>query len=434
MEKIIEGRRSSGDKKGLSVEETTGLDYVNGYDGPDIDDDIDDDNEDERDLSWVNDAKAGFGRILDGLEPNEYMVPQMLGWYGPYYQQMLDAHKRGGYEAARLLFQRLAEEEPAIAALRLNDPTIRKRRWSMADLYSTEFPEPRWVIPGLLPTGLAALGARPKIGKSWMALQIATAVGTGGMVFGEQVEKGKVLYLALEDSHRRIKNRSKKQGAPAETGIDFFFDWPTLISTGINELLDDIERYAYSLVVIDTLARAMGDSDPNKQTGQSLHLGLLQRIAIDRNMTILLIDHHRKGNGGEGDVVDDMLGATSKTGVQDVVWGLYRGRGQRTATFKVTGRDIEERELAMTFDKETGLWHCLGNAEDVIEGEGMNAVLEAIRDLGTASHAEIAEMTDQDKSNCHKRIKKLEAVGKIKRVNNVRPFLFAIADSNNLQI
>lgn len=423
-------RRSSGDNNDLSVDGAgQGNGKVNGVHGPLIEEE-----EGARDLSRVSDAKAAFGRILDGLEPNPYLVPELLGWYEPHYRRLLDAYYRGGHEGAQLLFQQLAEEDPALAALRLNDPTIRKRRWSMADLYNTEFPEPNWVIPGLLPTGLAALGARPKIGKSWMALQIATAVGTGGTVFGEQVEQGKVLYLALEDSHRRIKNRSKKQGAPAETGIDFFFDWPTLITTGINELLDDIERYSYSLVVIDTLARAMGDSDPNKQTGQSLHLGLLQRIAIDRNMTILLIDHHRKGNGGEGDVVDDMLGATSKTGVQDVVWGLYRGRGQRTATFKVTGRDIEERELAMTFDKETGLWSCLGNAEDVIEGEQINAVLEAIRDLGTASHAEIVEMTDQDKSNCHKRIKRLEAVGKIKRVNNARPFLFSIADNNNLVI
>ena len=384
------------------------------------------------DPAQAKQASYAIGLILDGKTPSTYHVADVMGWYGPYYQQILDAYYRSGLEGARLLFQRMAEEQPAIAALRLNDPKIKKRRWSVADLYATEFPEPRYVIPGLLPTGLAGLGARPKIGKSWMALQISTAVGTGGTVFGEQIEQGKVLYLALEDSHRRIKNRLKKQRAPGETGIDFFFDWPTLITSGIDELLEDIERYAYTLVVIDTLARAMGDSDPNKQTGQSLPLGQLQRIAIDRNMTILLIDHHRKGNGTDGDVVDDMLGATAKTGVLDVVWGLYRSRGQKTATFKVTGRDIEERELAMTFDRETGLWNCLGNAEDVIEGEQINAVLEAIRDLGSASHAEIVEMTDQDKSNCHKRIKRLEAAGKIKRINTVRPARFSIAENNLL--
>lgn len=379
------------------------------------------------DPAQAKQAKQAIGLILDGKAPSAHLVPEVMGWYGPYYQQILDAYYQSGLEGARFVFQSLAEDLPAIAALRLSDPKIQQRFWSVEDLYNTEFPEPRYVIPGLLPTGLAALGARPKIGKSWLALQISSAVGIGGLVFEEQVEQGKVLYLALEDSHRRIKNRLRKQGAPGKTNIKFVFTWPPLIGDGIRELDEQIERQGYSLVVIDTLARSLGNSDPNKQAEQGMLLGALQRIAIDRDITILLIDHHRKGNGGDGDVVDDMLGATSKTGVQDVVWGLYRERGQKTATFKVTGRDIEERELALTFDRDTGLWHSLGDAETLIKSEQAQAILDAIKELGSATNSEIAAATNQDRSNCHKRILDLVEAGRLKKLD-VYPARYALCD------
>jgi RecA-family ATPase len=70
-------------------------------------------------------------------------------------------------------------------------------------------------VPGLLPVGLVMLAGRPKQGKSWLALQMAVAVGTGGKLLGQDVPEGKTLYLALEDSARRIKSRLESQQAPS---------------------------------------------------------------------------------------------------------------------------------------------------------------------------------------------------------------------------
>lgn len=375
----------------------------------------------------MTNASIAIGLILDGKEPNTYFAPQMLGWYGDCYEEMLQAYGRDGREAARLVFVTWAEVDPAIAALRLNDPLIRKRSWTVGELYTTEFPEPTYTIPGLLPTGLAALGARPKIGKSWMALQISTAVGTGGTVFNLTVDCGKVLYLALEDSPRRMKNRLQKQLAPAEANIQFAFEWQTLIGSGTADLITEIDRCGYTLVVIDTLARALGNIDPNKQAEMGMHLGVLQRVATDRNMTILLIDHHRKSHGGDGDVVDDMLGATSKTGVQDVILGLYRERGAKNAKLKVTGRDIEERELAMRFDRETGLWQCLGDADAVNDSERKRNMIDMIRELGAPSNSELADATDQNRGNCHKFLKRLIASGEVVEVDG-RPARYILAN------
>lgn len=360
-------------------------------------------------LDWAVQA------MLRDEDPSELVGDQCLGKYQAFYDEMYQAGEEG-VEAARTVLTKYIHTNPEIAALRAADPAIRKSSWYAAELYATDFPEPRYLVPGLLPAGLVALGARPKIGKSWMGLQISVAVGTGGQIFDQAVSRGRVLYLALEDSPRRMKNRLQKQQAPGDADIRFEFAWPSLVNDGMADLIREIERWRYSLIVIDTLARALGFIDPNKQAEMTMHLGLLQRIAVDRNMTILLIDHHRKSNGVNSDAVDDLLGATAKAGVLDVAMGLYRERGEKNATLKVTGRDIEERELAVLFDRDTGCWQSLGDAEEAVSGRQQIAVLDAIRTLGAPSHREITDVTGQDRSHCFQRIQELVHKGKIRQI------------------
>jgi replicative DNA helicase len=52
------------------------------------------------------------------------------------------------------------------------------------ELLSGGWPEPVWAIPSLLPVGPTILAGKPKIGKSFLCLQIAQAVAAGGTVLG----------------------------------------------------------------------------------------------------------------------------------------------------------------------------------------------------------------------------------------------------------
>ena len=83
---------------------------------------------------------------------------------------------------------------------------------SAADLMALEFTPIRWLIPGLLPEGLMLLAARPKVGKSWLALDVGIATATGGEVLGRRVERGDVLYLALEDGDRQDRAATARRG------------------------------------------------------------------------------------------------------------------------------------------------------------------------------------------------------------------------------
>ena len=92
-----------------------------------------------------------------------------------------------------------------------------------------------------------------------------------------------------------------------------------------------------------------------------------EKAALDREMTILAIDHQRKSNGFVGNPIDDLLGSTAKSAVADFVLALYRERGKRETVLKVIGRDIEEREFILERDPDTCTWQNLGNADDVRE-------------------------------------------------------------------
>ena len=74
-------------------------------------------------------------------------------------------------------------------------------------LMNSEFTERRFCVETLLPQGLCMLAGAPKIGKSWMALDLALHVAKGEALWGLKVHPGTVLYLCLEDGNGRIHDR-----------------------------------------------------------------------------------------------------------------------------------------------------------------------------------------------------------------------------------
>lgn len=361
-------------------------------------------------------AKNLIDPILDGNTPAPMPVDG-LGRYADLYSEMSIAHEKGGTQAAQIVFTKYAELDPDVTALRATDLAPRKTSWSADEILSAEFPEPKWAVRNLIPTGLIILAGRPKLGKSWLALQIAIAVASGGKVLGEDVDRGRVLYLALEDNARRMQDRMRIQKAPLGMELDIEFEWMPLSGFGSANLIERIDKDEYSLVIVDTLTRALGKVKQDDQTEVGLALGSLQRIAIDREISLLLIDHHRKGAGESGDVIDDIMSATSKAGVIDAALGLYRGRGQSGATLKLDGRDVDGREMAVDFDKELCCWNFIGDAGEAIRGNVQRAMVEAIQGYfeGSATVTDLAKYLMKDKSNLYREIQELLRKGVLEK-------------------
>ena len=302
-----------------------------------------------------------------------------------------------------------------------------KTAFTANELLATDFPDPVWLVEDLIPTGLLVLAGRPKLGKSWMGLQLASAVATGGRFLDVKVEKRPALYIALEDSPRRLKKRIAQQRMPADNLLDFVTAFPGLETP---DALAELERRrrmdGHRLVIIDTLTRALGAIDQNDNATIGVIVAQLQRWAMTNDVCLLIIDHHRKPGAQADDLVSDIMGATSKTGAADGLLGLYRQRGQQDATLKVTGRDIEERELAVKFDQVTGCWQLLGDREEVQQGEQVQAIVNMLKNNMAAPAREIAEMTGQKINHCYERLTTLVERGIVKVVDGTSPARYTL--------
>ena len=78
---------------------------------------------------------------------------------------------------------------------------------SAEELLSTPLPPVKWIIPDLLPAGLALFAGPSKAGKSWLTLWLCLQVAQGKPMWGREIEPHTVLYLSLEDTFNRLQDR-----------------------------------------------------------------------------------------------------------------------------------------------------------------------------------------------------------------------------------
>jgi AAA domain len=270
------------------------------------------------------------------------------------------------------------------------EPPPAVETFTAADLMRMQLPEPRWAVNGIIPEGLSILAGKPKLGKSWMALNIALAVATGGTALGSiAVEQGDVLYLALEDTKRRLQGRLDKllnrQNAAAPERLTFATHWPRQDKGGLAALTEWLESHPEArLVVIDTWARFKPGRlhRANEYEEDYQHAGELKAAADKEGLAVLPIHHCRKM--GAADALEEVSGSVGLTGAADAILVLRRERGQLDASLHVTGRDVEEQELALGWTPEYCQWSILGQADEHRMGKDRAEVVALLRKVGRA--------------------------------------------------
>jgi hypothetical protein len=245
--------------------------------------------------------------------------------------------------------------EEARARLAVIAPTMQP----LNELLEEDFLPTRWVVPDLLPEGVTLLAAKPKLGKSWLALGLAIAVASGGLALGKvQVEQGDVLYLALEDSPKRIHQRSKQllRGQAAPAALDVDTRCPRLDEGGLHLLEVWLQAHPDArLIILDTLAKIRGHTRSATLYGDDYaSLEDVQRLAHGRSVAILVI--HHTGKESREDPLDEVNATQGLNGVADNVLVLRRERGKATATLIGDGRELNGIELTLSFDAASGAW------------------------------------------------------------------------------
>lgn len=296
--------------------------------------------------------------------------------------------------------------------------------FSAHDLSERQFDPLQFIVNGLIPVGLTVLAGAPKAGKSWLSLDIALAVAKGTAVLDEALyrcPKGAVLYLALEDSDRRLQDRlTQMLGTGPAWPANLFFEttWPRMDADGL-ERLDHwaAATDAARLIIIDVFhkVRAATGAQASYERDYA-DLTALQKLARDREIGILLIHHLRKSGG---DPFERMTGSTGLQGAADTLIVLDKGRG--TTRLLARGRDIEETERELAFDKTAMRWrlsHSRAAARHYPERDRIKSLLA--QHSTPLSAGEIARATGQTDDAVRQLLRSMVADGEIAWVSRGR--------------
>jgi len=155
-------------------------------------------------------------------------------------------------------------------------------------LQTTDLPDIRFIVNEILPQGLGLLTAPSKYGKSWKALDLCLSVAEGIPFLGFRTERCGVLYLALEDSLRRLKTRMNAilKGKPAPENFDYATSAPTLDNGLETQLRNYVkENPTVGLIVIDVLQKVRSTSRGNNPyAAEYADMSILKRIADESNI------------------------------------------------------------------------------------------------------------------------------------------------------
>jgi hypothetical protein len=311
------------------------------------------------------------------------------------------------------------EHAPQLASKRKSG-VIEASTVKAEDIGKMAFDPIKWIVPEVLVQGCTLLAGRPKIGKSWLSLDVALAVARGSTCLGDaECEPGAVLYLALEDNLRRLQSRIRKVTPggcrePWPHGLEFATEWPRCDEGGLEAIRSWLQRTENArLVVVDVLAQfrsGRGDRQTLYESDYGAIKGL-QELSSEFNVGILIVHHVRKGFG-DTDPFERISGTLGLSGAADAA--LVLDRDSNGCTLYGRGRDMPEFEKAASFDSQSCRWTLQGDASEVHRSSERGRILAALEDADEPmSPRDLEAATGMSGNNLRQLLFKMAKAGEI---------------------
>jgi hypothetical protein len=295
---------------------------------------------------------------------------------------------------------------------------------SLGDLLNEPDEVIEWIVEGLLPSsGFSLMVAKPKVGKSTLARQLALAVSRGEPFLGRQTVKGAVLYVSLEEKRGEVRKHFRLMGADGTEDLGTYTG--STPKDAHEWITKEIERKKPVLVIIDTLFRFIPISDLNDYAKASAALTPLLDLARSHAAHLMALHHARKS---AGDGADATLGSTAIFGTVDTQISIKRTDARRTIdTIQRYGVDLETTVL--NFDPETKMAFLGGTKEDDDTLKIAEAILEFLKTQSEPVTEKIIDDEVEGKT-VHKRkaLRDLFAKGEIARSGGGKrndPYLYS---------
>lgn len=223
------------------------------------------------------------------------------------------------------------------------------KMYSSEYIMNTPMKPIEYCVDGLISQGLFILAGAPKVGKSWLALDMCLSIAKGEKVLGKETSCGHVVYLSLEDSLIRLQNRLYELTDEPSDNLNFAI-MAESISNGLPEQIEYCRKRFDDLkiVVIDTLQKVRNESESSYSSDYK-ELSVLKSLADKLGIAIVLVHHTRKCS--DGDPFNMISGSTGLSGCVDGSMVLIESkRGSRKAKLYCVGRDIENQEINVVFE------------------------------------------------------------------------------------
>lgn len=243
---------------------------------------------------------------------------------------------------------------------------------ALDELLSEPEEDVAYVWDRTLPAGGTSIcAAKPKVGKSTLARNLAVAVTRGESFFGRATARGKVIYLCLEEKRAEVAAHFRRMGAQ---GPDILIHTGRAPDDALAALREAIDEHSPLLVIVDPLSRFVRVRDFNDYAEITRGMEPLIDLARLTGCHILCVHHCGKGEREGGDA---LLGSTALFGAVDTALLMKRRDQARTLhTVQRYGEDMPETVAHL--DAETGIVTAGGDLAALQLEERKRAVLEAM--------------------------------------------------------
>lgn len=254
---------------------------------------------------------------------------------------------------------------------------------SAESLYCKPFRPCPALVEGIISKGLTVLAGSPKIGKSWMALDLAIAVASGGEFLGRPVRQAGVFYLCLEDTLQRVRDRMYQLCDEAPPGLYFSTSSDRIGSGFTKDIIEMLREHPeIELIIVDTLQKVRQSDDGSGSGTYSKDYEELAKIKKigDVNDRSVLVIHHLRKQRDKYDPFNEISGSTAISGASDTNMVLKKSEGSSTAELFIRGRDVEDRKLILEYSyPKWSVVQELGEAE--LKRESVPEVIFRIADF-----------------------------------------------------
>ena len=258
---------------------------------------------------------------------------------------------------------------------------------SMTEIYDTVYLSKPPLIDGLLYPGTYLFAGAPKLGKSFLMVQLAYHISMGLDMWDFPVRRGSVLYLALEDDYHRLQERLYRMfGTDSTDNLHFAIKAPDL-ENGLDKQLEDFiqQHQDTALIIIDTLQKIREVGGEKYSYANDYEIIARMKEFTDKHSICLLLVHHTRKQTAD-DKFDMISGTTGLLGAADGAFLLQKKkRTSNAATLEVSGRDQPNQKLYISRNPETLQWE-LEDIETDMWQEPPDPLLNLVQRLVTTGN------------------------------------------------